>query len=86
MKKWIFWCLSGVGKGQLTYGSILDLFDQEFYKKKVIEDSDQQPEEEDNLHLSFISQHTLIFSKPGGIEMKVFGLKLQEQDEIDELC
>ena len=86
MKNWIFWCLSGVGKGQLTYGSILDLFDQEFYKKKVIEDSDQQPEEEDNLHLSFISQHTLIFSKPGGIEMKVFGLKSQEQDEIDELC
>ena len=87
MKNWIFWCHVGVGKGQLTYGSILDLFDQEFYQKKVIEDSDQDRTDPDcatadNLHLSFISQHTLIFSKPGGIEMKVFGLKPQEREEI----
>ena len=86
MKNWIYWCHIGVGRGQLTYGSILDLFDQEFYKKKVIEDSDQYQEE--SLHLSYISDHTLIFSKPGGIEMKVFGLKQDDAQDYydDELC
>ena len=89
MKNWIFWCIGvsdiGVGKGQLTYGSILDLMDQKFYRKKVVEDSDQF---DDNLHLSFISDHILIFSKPGGIEMKVFILKKEEilNEEDNDIC
>ena len=45
LKNFIFWCHIGQGKGQLTYGSVMDLLDQNFYNKKVIEAEDEKNEE-----------------------------------------
>lgn len=70
LKNWVYWCHVGEGKGQLTYGSIVDLMDQDFFNKRLIED-----ENEEELYLSYLSGNTLIFSKPKGLEMKVFGLQ-----------
>ena len=78
MKNWVFWCHVGRVKGQLTYGSVIDLLSKNFYKKIQLEDENSQDEE---LFLSYLSGNTLIFSKPSGIEMKIFGLKYNEQDE-----
>ena len=74
MKNWIYWCHIGQGKGQLTYGSLVDLMDKKFHNKKPIED-----DTDEELYLSYLSGHTLVFSKPGGIEMKVFGLKYKDE-------
>jgi len=79
MKNWIFWCHVGRGKGQLTYGTVIDLLDKNFYKKISLEDKNSQDEE---LYLSYLSGNTLVFSKPGGIEMKVFGLKYVEKEDL----
>ena len=79
MKNWIFWCHIGRGKGQLTYGTVIDLLDKNFYKKISLEDKNSQDEE---LYLSYLSGNTLVFSKPGGIEMKVFGLKYVEKADL----
>ena len=40
----------------------------------------KSPQNEE-LYLSYLSGNTLIFSKPGGNEMKIFGLKYNEKDE-----
>ena len=69
----------GRGKGQLTYGTVIDLLDKNFYKKISLEDKNSQDEE---LYLSYLSGNTLVFSKPGGIEMKVFGLKYVEKEDL----
>ena len=79
MKNWFFWCHVGRGKGQLTYGTVIDLLDKNFYKKISLEDKNSQDEE---LYLSYLSGNTLVFSKPGGIEMKVFGLKYVEKEDL----
>ena len=53
--------------------------DKNFYKKISLEDKNSQDEE---LYLSYLSGNTLVFSKPGGIEMKVFGLKYVEKEDL----
>ena len=49
----------------------MDLLDQNFYDKKVIEAEDETNEE---WFLSFLDGSVLIFSKAGKIELKIFGL------------
>lgn len=77
LKNWLYWCHIGTGKGQLTYGSILDLMDKEFFKKKVIEDDSKE-----EVYLSFLTGNTLIFSRPPGTEMKVYGLEYETHPEL----
>ena len=83
IKNWIYWCHIGQGKGHLTYGSVVDLLEHKFQDRKIIEDESTETENEE-LYLSHLSCNTLIFSKSGGIEMKVFGLTCVQTD-ADEL-
>ena len=85
VKNWIYWCHVGQGKGQLTYGSVVDLMEEKLYERKVIEDHDSTEEENEDLYLSYISYNTLIFSKSGGLEMKIFGLKAKDFNNHDDL-
>ena len=38
LKNWIYWSYIGQGKGQLTYGSVMDLLDQNFQDQRLVED------------------------------------------------
>ena len=79
LKNWIYWCHIGQGKGQLTYGSVMDLLDQKFYEKRIIEDDTNE-----EWFLSFLSGSVLVFSNQGKVEMRVFGLHYENNEDDDE--
>ena len=82
LKNWIYWSYIGQGKGQLTYGSVMDLLDQNFQEQRLVEDDS----DDEQWNLNHLSGSVVVLSKKANVEMKIFGLNfIDDGSDDDEL-